>query len=316
MSESYEDLREDHPHGGGWAPARRVDAYGQRLRLVHVHAHPDDESSKGAATTAKYEAEGADVTVVTCTGGERGDILNPAMDRPEIVANLADVRRKEMDAARDILGIDQIWLGYHDSGLPEEGSTDPLPEGCFATLDPAHAARPLVQILRRLRPHVVTTYDENGGYPHPDHIQTHRVTMEAIRLADDPTYHPEFGPTWQVPKVYYQMTLTPGRFVALAEAMEARGIEPAFGDWRSHRTVDEAYQARITTQVPCADYFETRNEALIAHATQIDPDGPWFAVPLDIEKEVWPHEDYQLVVNHTDSTVPEDDLFAGIARER
>ena len=316
MSGLQEAPREDHPHVGGWAPARRVDALGQRLRLMHVHAHPDDESSKGAATTVRYEAEGVDVVVVTCTGGELGDVLNPAMDRPEVVANLPEVRRQEMDTARDILGIDQIWLGYHDSGLPEGDPLPPLPEGSFATLDPAAAARPLVQIIRRLRPHVITTYDENGGYPHPDHIQTHRVTMEAVRQAGEEGLQPELGPAWQVPKVYYQMTLTAGRWRALNDAMEAHGLPGPFGERLTHRPVDEAYQARITTRVPCAEHFEVRNRALLAHATQIDPHGMWFACPLEIEKEAWPTEDYQLVINHTASTVPEDDLFSGIAVER
>lgn len=315
MSELQEP-REDHPHVGGWAPARRVDAFGQRLRLMHVHAHPDDESSKGAATTARYEAEGVDVVVVTCTGGELGDVLNPAMERPEVIADLPAIRRREMDTARDILGIDQIWLGYHDSGLPEGDPLPPLPEGSFATLEPAEAAAPLVRIIRRLRPHVVTTYDENGGYPHPDHIQTHRVTMEAVRQAADDRVHPEYGPAWQVPKVYYQMTLTAGRWKGLNDAMKARGLPGPYDERLEHRPVDEDYQSRITTRVPCADYFEVRNRALLAHATQIDPEGFWFACPLEIEKEAWPTEDYQLVINHTGSTVPEDDLFAGIAVER
>jgi len=304
---------EDHPSVGGWFPAQRVDALGQRLRLLHVHAHPDDESSKGAATTARYEAEGVDVIVVTCTGGELGDVLNPAMDRPEVVANLAEVRRREMDAARDILGIDQIWLGYRDSGLPEGDPLPPLPEGSFATLDPAEAAHPLVGIIRRIRPHVVTTYDENGGYPHPDHVQTHRVAMEAVRQAADGALHPELGPAWEVPKVYYQMTLTAGRWRALNEAMKAHGLPGAYEQRLDHHPVDEAYQRRITTRIPCADHFEVRNRALLAHATQIDPHGAWFACPLEIEKEAWPTEDYELVINHTEAAVPEDDLFAGIA---
>src|SRR6476620_9896243 len=95
--------------------APRVDGEGERLRLLHVHAHPDDESSKDAATTAKYVAEGVDVVIATCTGGERGSILNPSMDRPDILANIADIRRQEMDRAREILGIGQVWLGFVDS---------------------------------------------------------------------------------------------------------------------------------------------------------------------------------------------------------
>src|SRR6476661_742228 len=98
--------------------ALRVDAKGERLRLLHVHAHPDDESSKGAATTAKYVAEGVDVVIATCTGGERGSILNPSMDRPDVLANISSIRREEMARAREILGVEQVWLGFIDSGLP------------------------------------------------------------------------------------------------------------------------------------------------------------------------------------------------------
>src|SRR3712207_3647946 len=129
-------------------PALRVDAAGERLRLLHVHAHPDDESSKGAATTARYVAEGVRVLVATCTGGERGSILNPAMDRPDVLANIADIRRQEMDRAREILGIEQVWLGFVDSGLPEGDPLPPLPTGCFATVPLEDAVAPLVKVIR------------------------------------------------------------------------------------------------------------------------------------------------------------------------
>src|ERR1700753_2313674 len=143
------------------------------LRLMAVHAHPDDESSKGAATMARYVDEGVDVLVVTCTGGERGSILNPALQhRADIEANIAEIRRDEMDRARAILGVRQHWLGFVDSGLPEGDPKPPLPEGCFGLMDPEVAAAPLVAEIRKQRPHVVLTYDENGGYPHPDHIMT------------------------------------------------------------------------------------------------------------------------------------------------
>ncbi|MCW2866236.1 MAG: mca, partial [Marmoricola sp.] len=135
------------------------------LRLMHVHAHPDDESSKGAASTVKYVREGVDVHVVTCTGGERGSILNPKMERPEVLENITEIRRQEMDAAREILGVRQDWLGFIDSGWPEGDPKPPLPEGCFGLVDPEVAAEPLVRLIREFRPHVVTTYDENGGYP-------------------------------------------------------------------------------------------------------------------------------------------------------
>ena len=138
-----------------------------------MHAHPDDESSKGAATMAKYVAEGVEVLVVTCTGGERGSILNPKMDRPDVLADIHAVRAEEMERPGEILGVGQEWLGFVDSGLPEGDPPPPLPEGCFALSTPTR--RPARWSAdAEFRPHVVTTYDENGGYPHPDHIMTTR----------------------------------------------------------------------------------------------------------------------------------------------
>jgi mycothiol S-conjugate amidase len=151
-----------------------------RLRLMAVHAHPDDESSKGAATMARYVDEGHDVLVVSCTGGERGDILNPRLaDDIHIQRDLPRVRREEMARAQEILGVQHTWLGFVDSGLPEGDPLPPLPEGCFA-LEPLEVTtEALVREIRRFRPHVMTTYDENGGYPHPDHIMCHTVSMAA-----------------------------------------------------------------------------------------------------------------------------------------
>lgn len=281
------------------------------LRLLHVHAHPDDESSKGAAVTAKYVDEGVDVVVATCTGGERGSILNPAMDRPDIIDNITEIRRAEMDKARAILGIKQVWLGYVDSGMPEEG--EPLPPESFAAMEPAVAAEPLVKLIREFRPHVITTYDELGGYPHPDHIQCHRVTMAALELSEDASYRPDLGTPWRVPKVYYQFTFHYDRTHALHEAMLARGMESPYEERLREWHRDPEHAQRITTRVPCADYFRVRDQALLAHATQIDPDGAWFAVPLDVQYDTWPTEDFELVRSDVPTTIPEDDLFAGIA---
>lgn len=283
------------------------------LRLLHVHAHPDDESSKGAASTAKYVAEGVEVMVATCTGGEAGSILNPAMDRPEVLANIAEVRRAEMDAAREILGIEQVWLGFCDSGLPEGDPLPDLPQGCFALQNVDEAAGPLVKVIREFRPQVVTTYDELGGYPHPDHVMTHKITMAAISAAADPALWPEHGEPWEVAKVYYQLTMNRRRTQALHDAMLARGLESPYTERLAHwDDMPRVSADRVTTRVPCAEYFPVRNRALIAHATQVDPDGPWFHVPLELEQEVWPTEDFERVIDHTGAPLPEDDLFAGL----
>src|SRR6266567_4623011 len=205
-------------------------AEGAQLRLMAVHAHPDDESSKGAATMARYVREGAAVLVCTLTGGERGDILNKAMDRPEIRADLTAVRRAEMARAREILGVQQQFLGFTDSGLPEGDPPPPLPDGCFALAPLEAAARPLVQAVRAFRPQVILGYDENGGYPHPDHVKCHEVTVEAFEAAADPDRYPGCGEPWQPLKLYYFATFHKARFMALHEEMVRRGLESPFAD--------------------------------------------------------------------------------------
>lgn len=288
------------------------------LRLMAVHAHPDDESSKGAATTARYAREGVDVLVVTCTGGEAGSILNPAMSSPDVLARMPEVRREEMKKARQILGVRQKWLGFVDSGLPEGDPPPSVPEGTFATLPLADAARPLVRLVREFRPQVITTYDENGGYPHPDHIMTHQISVEAFEAAGDPTRYPEVGADlglepWQPMKLYYHLTFHKERILALHEGMLAHGLESPYAE-RLQDWIERAEDAgRLTTQVPCADWFEARDRALLAHATQVDPNGWWFKVPLTLQREVWPTEDYQLARSLIEiGTLPEDDLFNGV----
>lgn len=294
-------------------PRPRLDVAGERLRLLHVHAHPDDESSKGAATTARYVAEGVQVMVATCTGGERGSILNPAMDRPDILANMAEIRRIEMDRAREILGIEQVWLGFVDSGLPEGDPPPPLPEGCFALTDLDTEVARLVEVIRRFRPQVMTTYDEKGGYPHPDHIRCHQVSVAAYEAAGDPDAYPDAGAPWQVTKLYYHFSFHRQRFVALNHAMIEAGLESPYAERLAEWEPSPERDQRVTTRVECADYFAVRDQALLAHATQVDPEGPWFSVPLEIHQRAWPTEDYELARSTIDTERPEDDLFAGIA---
>jgi mycothiol S-conjugate amidase len=295
----------------------------EQLRLMAVHAHPDDESSKGAATMAKYVAEGVSVLVVTCTGGERGSVLNPKLDRPDVWENITEIRRQEMTAARAILGVDQAWLGFVDSGLPEGDPEPPLPDGCFALADVDVAAGELVRVMRRFRPHVVTTYDETGGYPHPDHIMCHKVSVAAFDAAGDPDRYPDAGLPWQPLKLYYHLTFSKVKLLALHQAMIDAGLESPYGEWLKRWFEDRRDMSeRITTRVPCGDYFPVRDDALRAHATQVDPDGAWFRVPMEIQQRAWPTEDYQLArslvgdpPDQDDPDDPEDDLFAG-ARER
>ena len=266
-----------------------------QLRLLAVHAHPDDESSKGAATMAKYVAEGARVLVATCTGGERGSVLNPAMDRPEVWERLPQIRVEEMARAREILGVEQEFLGFVDSGLPEGDPLPPLPEGCFALVPLEEAAAPLVALIRRFKPQVITTYDERGGYPHPDHIKTHEISVHAFEAAGDPDRYPELGEPWQPSKLYYHMSFTLPRTKALHEAILAdrRGVARTPSGWPTgtRRTTSPTGSPR---GCPAREYFPVRDAALIAHATQIDPEGRWFACPIDTQQQIWPTEDYEL----------------------
>ncbi len=279
-------------------------------RLMCVHAHPDDESSKGAATMAKYVREGHEVLVVSCTGGERGDVLNPRLkDDPHILRDLAQVRRDEMAAARAILGVDHHWLGFVDSGLPEGDPLPPLPEGCFA-LEPLEVpTEALVREIRRFRPHVMTTYDENGGYPHPDHIKTHEVAMAAFAAAGDPTAYPTAGAPWQPLKIYYNQGFNRARLQAMHDTLLALGEESPYADWLAAWDRPDRV---VTAHVPCAEHFATRDAALLAHATQIDPDGFWFKVPLAVQAQAWPTEDFELARSVVPVQEPEDDLFAGL----
>jgi mycothiol S-conjugate amidase len=284
----------------------------ETLRLMCVHAHPDDESSKGAATMAKYVREGHDVLVVTLTDGSRGSVLNPKLDNPETLANITEIRAAEMDRAREILGVRQVFMGWVDSGFPEGDPKPPLPEGCFAAGDLEEQTAALVELIRKERPHVVTTYDESGGYPHPDHVRCHEVSLAAFEAAGDPTRFPEAGEAWQPLKLYYNLTFHKKRVEALHEAMLAAGLESQYGPWLD-RWQDRPEDAdRVTTSVPCAEMFPLRDDALRAHATQIDPDSFWFHVPMELQEAVWPTEDFQLARSHVPVTLPERDLFEGV----
>ncbi|EWS99917.1 GlcNAc-PI de-N-acetylase [Intrasporangium oryzae NRRL B-24470] len=281
------------------------------LRLMAVHAHPDDESSKGAATTAKYVAAGASVMVVSCTGGERGDILNEKLKNdPHILRDIAQVRRDEMEAARAVLGCEHTWLGFVDSGLPEGDPLPPLPEGCFALEDLDVTTEALVRVIRSYRPHVMTTYDEKGGYPHPDHIMCHTVAMSAFEAAGDPERYPHAGEPWQPLKIYYNGGWSKDRLTAIHDAMLEGGLDSPYAEWLANWRPRR--HGRVTTRIACSDYFETRDRALMAHATQVDPDGFWFQVPLAIQQRVWGVEEFEAAVSYVPIPEEEDDLFAGL----
>ncbi len=295
---------------------RSVAAAGAALRLMAVHAHPDDESSKGAASLAKYAHDGVGVLVVSCTGGERGDVLNPKFADMDI--DIPALRVAEMARAAEILGVAHAWLGFTDSGYHEGApETWTLPEDSFGALDPAIEIEALVRLVRAFRPHVMTTYDENGGYPHPDHIRCHVVSIAAFEAAGDPDAYPGTGDPWQPLKLYYNVGFSKQRMLAINDAVRERTGEGPFDDWikRFSENPRPDPGVRVTTKIAAADFFPQRDAALKAHETQIDPNAHWFAVPHDIEASVWATDDYELARSLVDTEMPETDLFAGI-RER
>jgi mycothiol S-conjugate amidase len=283
------------------------------LHAMFVHAHPDDESSKGAATMARYAKEGYRVSVVTLTDGSRGDILNPAMDRPGVLERMAEIRQEEIARALEILGVEEHhWLGYVDSGYIEDfkGDGSLLEPDCFYNADLDEAVERLVGIVRSQRPDVLVTYPENGGYPHPDHIRCHDVSVAAFDAAGDPERFPDAGPPWQPRKLYYVGAFNRLKVEALHAACAERGLESPFTGWLERWDPDEVDPS--TTSVEVADYLHQRSQALIAHATQVDPNGMWFSIPDEIVAEVYPYEDFELARSLVETDIPEDSLFAGL----
>jgi len=283
-------------------------------RLLFVHAHPDDESSKGAATAARYVDDGAEVVLVTCTGGDAGDVLNPKA-APIARQDMRATRVRELQAAVAAIGFTRTHeLGYLDSGYHEDPAD--VAEGTFARVPLDEPSGALAAILRRERPHVVVTYPENGGYPHPDHIMNHLVTMRGLELAEDP--HADLGEAlgadllpWRVPKVYATSTFPLERLDALHNAMMATHGQSPYTEWLEGRR-DRVPQEVPDARVRCAAQFPRRDAALLAHVSQIDPEGFWFGVPRDLEAAHYPYEAYDLL--RTDVLVQpvEGDLFAGL----
>ena len=285
----------------------------ERLCILTVHAHPDDESSKGAGTIAKYHAEGIHTVLVCCTGGEEGDILNPEMERDEVRDNLHAVRLEELRRATEIIGYDEVeLLGYRDSGMPES-EANARPEA-FANAPLEEAVGRLVAVIRRTRPQVVVTYGDNQeGYPHPDHLRVHDITLPAFDAAGDDTQFPDAGEPWQPQKLYYT-SWSRRRIVAMHEKYLELGLESPFDEkWftRSDPTAD-----RPLATVDITGFGHVRRLALLAHATQIDPNSKfWFGLPPEVADELHPFDEYVLARSLVPTDAPEDDLFAGL-RER
>jgi mycothiol S-conjugate amidase len=280
-----------------------------RLCLLTVHAHPDDESSKGAGTVARYHAQGVHTVLVCCTGGEAGDVLNPAMDRPEVRDHLPEVRLGELERAASIIGYDElVMLGYRDSGMPDTPANEDPRSFARAPLDEAIGRR--VANNRRTRPQVIVTYpDEQNQYPHPDHLRVHEISLPAFDAAGDPDAYPEAGPPWEPLKLYYT-TWSRQRIVAMHEKFLELGLESPYDEgWFERPARNEA-----TTRIDVSGFTAARDEALLAHATQVDPTSKfWFGLPAEVSQTVWPFEEYVLARSRVEVSQPEDDVFGGIS---
>ncbi len=286
----------------------------QRLCLMQVHAHPDDEASKGAGTTAKYSAEGVHTVLVCCTGGEAGDILNPAVPDPGSPEKMHELRMAELRESVRVLGYSSLHLlGYHDSGMPDT-ETNKRPDN-FANAPMDEAVGKLVKIIREEKPQVIITYrDDRNFYPHPDHIKVHDISVPAFDLAGDPEAYPDAGEPWQPLKLYY-VSWSIARVKALHAIYLERGEESPYTSW-FERGFDTNRVDEFTSLIDVSDFMQQRRDALLAHRTQVDPEGHWFRLPDDVVRQAFPWEEFTLARSLVDNGVGEgeheDDLFAGI----
>ena len=278
-------------------------------RLLLVHAHPDDETINNGATMAMYAALGAQVTLVTCTRGEEGEVLVPELSHlaSHEKDQLGPHREVELADAMKALGISDFrFLGapattFRDSGMmgtPQNERPD-----VFWQAEVSHASKHLIEIIDEIKPHVLVTYDEIGGYGHPDHIQAHRIAMDAAQKA-----------TWSIPKIYWN-TMPKSVIVEGIEKMKALG-----SDFFGAESADDLPFAKddeyVTTLIDGNDYVQAKMDAMAAHSTQIALDGPFFALSNNVGLQVWGNEYYTLVKGDRsepfDEQGRETDLFAGV----
>ncbi len=296
-------------------------------RILFVHAHPDDESIGTGATMAKYVAEGAHVTLVTCTLGEEGEVLveslaHLASDQED---GLGRHRIGELDAAMTCLGVtDHRFLGgagrFRDTGMaysPDRSATVPesVRDDTFWRADLTEAADLLVEVIREIRPQVLVTYDEFGNYGHPDHIQAHRVAMYASLLAGVPSYRTDLGQPWEIAKIYWS---------AMSERRMRDGLRRLreAGDMTSFEGMDPdgplprfaVPEAMLSAEIDGMEYVDRKLDAMRAHATQISVEGPFFALSNNLGNQAWGIEFYRIAKGQLEvESGRETDLFAGVA---
>ena len=286
--------------------------------MLFVHAHPDDEVISTGATMAKYAAEGAHVTLVTCTLGEEGEVLVPALEHLAAQQDdrLGEHRVNELAAAMKALGVDDHRLlggpgRWRDSGMMGLPTNDR--PGCFWQADLEQAVGELVAVMREVRPQAVVTYNEFGGYGHPDHIQAHRVTVAAFDAAGEPGRFPDAGDPWRPAKLYY--TALPQSFLRMGyDALKEMGEEAPFGVTSPEELNFGDPDDTVTTRIDARDHLEAKVEAMRAHATQIQVDGPFFALSNNIGQRAFGYEHFRLIRGGTPPPAGEleADLFAGV----
>lgn len=244
-----------------------------------------------------------------CTGGEEGDIHNPAMEREEVRANLQAVRAEELAASVAAIGFHEcVMLGYRDSGM--EGTEPNEHPDCFWQADLDEATGRLVKEIRRFKPEVILTYsDDQQGYRHPDHLRVHDISVLAYDRAGDPEWYPELGEPFEPLKLYYS-TWSRARLTAWHDKYAELGLESPYDEkWFDRPSADH----RITTKIDITGYWRARQEALLAHATQIDPNERfWFGLPDDAAVEAYPYEDFILGHSRVGIEMDESDLFARV----
>lgn len=280
------------------------------LRLLTVHAHPDDESITMGGTLALCADRGIRTAVVCCTDGQLATIYAPDMPEEETRPRLGEIRREELRRACAALGVDEVhFLGYHDSGMAgAETNDDPA---AFWRSDVDAAVGRLVERIRAFRPHVVVTYDANGNYGHPDHVQAHRVTLLAVEAAYMRKLYPDAGEPWRISKMYYT-AFPAGQARRAVEIAKQFGQESPFGDTPPEELDFVTRDELVTTVVECGEQMVRKQAALRAHHSQITDDFPLLVMPAEMLREHFPHEHYQLVWSNVPTRIPETDLFAGL----
>lgn len=281
--------------------------------LMVIHAHPDDEAIGTGGVLARYSAEGVRTVLITATLGEEGDIVLPELNTPEGKAKLADIRREELLRAVDILGVTDLEiLGYRDSGMVGSSANDH--PASFHRADRDEATGRLVELVRRYRPQVLISYNEYGGYGHPDHIAAHQITVAAFDAAGDSARYPGAGAPWTPLKLYYANS--PRHHLLSAwEQMRDRGLKTPLDDPNfdiSRFTVPDDV---VTTRIEVGDYLSRKREAILVHRTQIATDGIFLSIPEDISRSIFSKEFFTRVASRV--VVPqtgayEEDIFAGI----